>query len=141
MSSALLALDVRHLTTQFAVGALPSSSDRNWFVLKYLLIVIAFLALLYFGSKYLVRRAGCTSTDNLKVVGVARLGADSFVYMLEACGKRYLVAQNKHAITLLDVLDDKSFGQTLEDKKEAIEVCNQTEDLASEDREGAKIDE
>lgn len=77
-------------------------------MVKYLAITIVFLVLLFVVSRSLVKfrrtgkRGGICITDSL------RIGSDSFIYIVEAMGKRYLVAQNKNAIRLLDSLPEVS---------------------------------
>lgn len=77
--------------------------DNTWFMAKYIVITIVFLALIYFISRYLIQQKRRLGKGDIVLAEMIRLGTDSFVYVIEAFGKRYLIAQNKNAITLLDV--------------------------------------
>lgn len=101
-------------------------------MVKYLIIIIVFLVLLYLASRYLVRMRTLGKKGDIRIVDSLRLGPDSFIYILETMNKRYLIAQNKNAITLLDRESD--FGEIFkeacsaepEDKTEA-QSCRQSQ--------------
>lgn len=104
--------------------------NRTWFMTKYLAIITVFLVLLYFASRYLIKVRTVTKKGSMKVIDLLRLGPDSFIYIVEAMNRRYLIAQNKNAITLLDKETD--FEQVLTDALPA-EQCSQQhseEDIA-----------
>lgn len=86
-------------------------------MVKYLAIIIVFLVLLYLSSRYLVKRRTLGKKGDIKIVDSLRLGPDSFIYILETMNKRYLIAQNKNAITLLDKETD--FEEIFEEARSA----------------------
>lgn len=81
-------------------------TNNTWFMVKYLAIIIVFLVLLYFASRYLVRVRAVGKKGSIKVVDVLRLGSDSFVYIVEAMNHKYLIAHGKNSIVLLDKVAD-----------------------------------
>ncbi len=104
--------------------ALSSTNSDPWFVAKYLAIVMVFLLVLFWGSQYIIKqkngRIGKNKHINIKEY--VRLSSDSVIYIVEAMGNRYLIAQNKNHITLLD--KEKSFDASLEIAKEQSSLEN-----------------
>lgn len=89
---------------------------------RYAAIMIVFLLLLYYLSKYIVKQRNAARGVDLTVGETVRLGSDSFIYVLLYKGKKYIIAQNKQSITLIDKLDgdgdsqvDAQFGDALEE--------------------------
>lgn len=80
---------------------------------KYIVITIVFLALLYFASRYLVQFRKSNHKGTIRVTDIVKLGPDSYVFVVEAMGNKYLIAQNKHAIQLLDRMEAGSFHEVL----------------------------
>ncbi|MDO4800179.1 MAG: flagellar biosynthetic protein FliO [Bacillota bacterium] len=83
-----------------------------------------FLLLLWFVSRYLIkRRGGFPSNSRIRVRERALLHGDTVVALVEVEGKNYIVASNKNSVTLLDVRDDlRSFEDTYSEAKAGIRL-------------------
>ncbi len=80
---------------------------------KYVAVVIVFLLLLYYLSRYLVKQKRMAGRTELAVEETIRLGTDSFVYVLSYKGKKYVIAQNKQSIVLVDsIAGEDAAGDT-----------------------------
>ncbi len=82
--------------------AISNTGIDAWFMTKYVVIVLVFFLVLYFASQYLVSKKRQGKTKNLRVLEFLRVAPDSMVYILDVNGTKYVVAQNRNSIQLLD---------------------------------------
>lgn len=82
-------------------------TNDTWFMIQYAFVILVFLLLLWFLSRFIIRMGrNKQQGKNVQVIEVVRVGQDSFVYIVRVVDKYYVISQNKHALLHLDTLDE-----------------------------------
>lgn len=81
-------------------------TNDTWFMIQYAFVILVFLLLLWFLSRFIVKIGqGKQQGRNIQVMEVVRVGQDSFVYIVRVFDKFYVISQSKNAMLHLDTLD------------------------------------
>lgn len=82
-------------------------SNDTWFTVKYFIVAIVFLFLLWVVSKLIISQNGVKMrSHNMKVIERISLSKDKSILLIELEGIHYLIGSDRNNIVLLDKRDD-----------------------------------
>lgn len=82
-------------------------SNDTWFTVKYFIVAIVFLFLLWVVSKVIISQNGVkVRSNNMKVIERISISKDKSILLIELDGIHYLIGSDRNNLSLLDKRED-----------------------------------
>ncbi len=82
-------------------------SNDTWFTVKYFIVAIVFLFLLWVVSKVIISQNGVKMrSNNMKVIERLSISKDKAILLVELDGIHYVIGSDRNNMVLLDKRDD-----------------------------------